>query len=245
MSKFWDRVSTGVYALALVGGKMPEARNLFSFFKPRSRLMVTLSGTVRFLCLAGLVSLSILTSATLLKSVHVQAQTPSLTEGGSQNKPIDPNDPNVLRPTSADGNVLSLQGGQKLMSEASDAVTAQNYTLAIKKLQDARQVFNQLSNFYQELGSSFSGIDNRIADAQRRKALETAQMRDQATYQLALVHRAQNQPELAVPLLIQIIRSQQPTRDLGKKAYQQLFELGFVESPFPREGQPTSSTPPR
>jgi hypothetical protein len=210
--------------------------------KIQSRLMVTSPGTVRFLRFAGLVSLSILTSVTLL-NVDVQAQTPSLTEGASQNKPIDPNDPNVLRPTSPDGNVLSLQGGQKLMTEASDAVTAQNYTLAIKKLQDARQVFNQLSNFYQELGASFSGIDNRIADAQRRKALETAQMRDQATYQLALVHRAQNQPELAVPLLVQIIRSQQPTRDLGKKAYQQLFELGFVESPFPREGQPTSSTP--
>ena len=58
-------------------------------------------------------------------------------------------------------------------------------------------------------------------------------MRDEATYRLALVHRAQNKPELAVPLLIQIIRSQQPTRDLGKKAYQQLLELGFVDSPFP------------
>jgi hypothetical protein len=205
--------------------------------------MVTSFGNVRFLRTVSSISLALLASLTLLRSVSVQAQTPSLTEGGSQNKPIDPNDPNVLRPVSQDGNVLSLPGGQKLMTEASDAVTAQNYTLAIKKLQDARQVFNQLSNFYQELAASFSGIDNRIADSQRRKALETAQMRDQATYQLALVHRAQNQPELAVPLLVQIIRSQQPTRDLGKKAYQQLFELGFVDSQFPRGDQPTSSTP--
>jgi hypothetical protein len=205
--------------------------------------MVTSFGNVRLLRTVSSISLALLASLTLSRSVSVQAQTPSLTEGASQNKPIDPNDPNVLRPVSQDGNVLSLQGGQKLMTEASDAVTAQNYTLAIRKLQDARQVFNQLSNFYQELAASFSGIDNRIADSQRRKALETAQMRDQATYQLALVHRAQNQPELAVPLLVQIIRSQQPTRDLGKKAYQQLFELGFVDSQFPRGEQPTSSTP--
>jgi sorbitol-specific phosphotransferase system component IIA len=67
-------------------------------------------------------------------------------------------------------------------------------------------------------------------------------MRDTATYQLALLHRAKNQPELAVPLLIQIIRSQAPTRDLGKKAYQQLLELGFVTDPFPRVGSET--TPP-
>jgi hypothetical protein len=129
------------------------------------------------------------------------------------------------------------------MSEATTAVSAQNYELAVQKLQDARQVFNQLSNFYQELASSFSGIDNRIADSQRQQALQAAQLRDQATYQLALVHRAQNKPELAVPLLIQIIRSQEPTRDLGRQAYRQLFELGFVDSPYPRDGAPTSNAP--
>lgn len=128
------------------------------------------------------------------------------------------------------------------MTEASTAVSSQNYSLAMNKLQEARQVFNQISNFYQELASSFSGIDNRIADSQRKKALETAQMRDDATYQLALVHRAQNQPELAVPLLVQIIRSQNPTRDLGKKAYQQLFELGFVDAPYPKTGDASSDS---
>jgi hypothetical protein len=146
---------------------------------------------------------------------------------------------------SQENTVLSLSGGQTLMAEASSAVSAQNYDLAVKKLQEARQVFNQLSNFYQELAASFSGIDNSIADSQRKNAVETAQKRDEATYQLALVHRAQNKPELAVPLLVQIIRSQNPTRDLGKKAYQQLFELGFVDSPYPRSNsdrQPTSST---
>ncbi|MBW4520156.1 MAG: hypothetical protein KME16_10715 [Scytolyngbya sp. HA4215-MV1] len=202
------------------------------------------SGTVRLIRFAGSLSLAILATLTPLR--FVTAQTPTVApEDSTQPKPIDPNDPNVLRPVSQDGNLLSIPGGQRLMTEASDAVSAQKYDLAMKKLQEARQVFNQLSNFYQDLAGSFSGIDNRIADSQRRKALETAQMRDQATYQLALVHRAQNQPELAVPLLVQIIRSQQPTRDLGKKAYQQLFELGFVESPFPRprDGQPTSAAP--
>ena len=57
-------------------------------------------------------------------------------------------------------------------------------------------------------------------------------MRDEATYQLALIHRARQQPELSVPLLIQVIRSQNPTSELGKKSYQQLYELGFVDSPY-------------
>ena len=128
--------------------------------------------------------------------------------------------------------LLSLKGGQKLMSEASDAIGKQQYDLAVEKLQAARQVFNQLSNFYLQLSESFSGIENRIAQEQRDKALETGQMRDEATYQLALVHRAQEKPELSVPLLIQVIRSQNPTSELGTKSYQQLFEIGFVEDPY-------------
>lgn len=198
-------------------------------------------GSFRFLRTAGLAALSILMASIALQPVATQAQ--QLPAGSNQAQPIDPNDPNVVRPLNQDSSILSLSGGQRLMSEADQAVSAQNYTLAVKKLQEARQVFNQLSNFYQELAGSFSAIDNRIADSQRKKALETAQMRDQATYQLALVHRAQNQPELAVPLLIQIVKSQQPTRDLGKKAYQQLFELGFVDSPYPRTSDQSSSSP--
>lgn len=145
-----------------------------------------------------------------------------------------PADPQIVRPLDQDASVLSLLGGQRLMSEAAEAVNNSDYPLALQKLQEARQIFNQLSNFYQELAASFTGIDNRIADSQRRQAIESAELRDEATYQLALVHRANNQPELSVPLLVQIIRSQNPTRDLGKKAYRQLFELGFVDSPYPR-----------
>ena len=118
------------------------------------------------------------------------------------------------------------------MQEATVAISSQNYPVAQKKLQDARQVFNQLSNFYQELASTFVGINSQVSESQRDRAIETAQLRDEATFQLALVHRAQNQPELSVPLLIQIIRSQNPTSELGKQAYQELFELGFVEIPF-------------
>ncbi|MUG92169.1 hypothetical protein F7734_06735 [Scytonema sp. UIC 10036] len=187
---------------------------------------------IRLTSLAGVLALC------LLSPVAAQVELPG---SSNQVQPIDPNDPNTLRPTGQNNSLLSIDGGKRLMTEASNAVSSQNYDAAAKKLQEARIVFNQLSNFYQDLNSSFSGIDNRVADAQRKKALETAQMRDEATYQLALVHRAQNKPELAVPLLIQIVKSQNPTRDLGKKAYQQLLELGFVDTPA-RGGGTTSST---
>ena len=192
------------------------------------------AGTVRFSPrYAWLTFLSSVLVLIMLVPANAQSAKPQQPKNSNQTQPINPTSPNVLSPDAQNNSGLSVQGGQRLMSEASSAVSAQDYPLATKKLQDARQVFNQVSNFYQELATSFSGIDNRLADSQRKKALDTAQMRDDATYQLALVHRAQNQPELAVPLLVQIIRSQNPTRDLGKKAYQQLSELGFVDAPFP------------
>ena len=196
----------------------------------------------RWLC--NLTFMPIMAVLTLL--LPVNAQTPAQkTPDTNQSQPLDPKNPNILQPTSQNNSLLSVAGGQRLMSEASSAISSQDYPSAVKKLQEARQVFNQMSNFYQQLATSFSGIDNRVADSQRKKALDTAQMRDDATYQLALVHRAQNKPELAVPLFVQIINSQNPTRDLGKKAYQQLFELGFVDSPFPRAGNTTIEEAPK
>ncbi|MCA1904696.1 MAG: hypothetical protein CV045_01770 [Cyanobacteria bacterium M5B4] len=145
---------------------------------------------------------------------------------------------NQPKPNTLNSSVFSLAGGNRLVSESMEAVSQQKYDLAITKLLDARQVFNQLSNFYQDLTASFAGIDNQIANSHRQKALEAAQLRDKSTFQLAVVYRANNQPELAIPLLVQLIRSQQPTRELGQQAYQQLFELGFVEEAFPRQTQP-------
>ena len=129
------------------------------------------------------------------------------------------------------------------MLEAERAVAAQNYALAADKYQDSRRLMNQLSKFYDQLRSSFLAIDNRASDSSRKKALEAAQLRDQATYKLGLVYVAQNKPEKAIPLFIEIVRSQNPTRDLGRKSYQQLFELGFVDIPYPRNSAPASPGP--
>ena len=154
-------------------------------------------------------------------------------------------EPNVASPTEFNG-IFSIEGGNKLMAEADRAIDAQQYDLAAEKLQSARQVFNQLSNFYLQLFNSFTGLDNAAAESHRQKALETSIERDEATYQLALVHRAQNQPELSIPLLVQIVTSQSPGIGLGKKAYEQLLEIGFVDTPLtiPEPGNTPPQTPP-
>lgn len=135
-------------------------------------------------------------------------------------------------PLAREGSVLGIEAGQRLLAQAQEAIGQNDYATAAAQLQQARGMLNQLSNFSEQLAASFAGIDPDRSEFQRNQAVETAQMRDEATYQLALVHRADNKAELAIPLLIQIIRSQQPTRDLGQQAYQQLYELGFVSSPY-------------
>jgi hypothetical protein len=130
--------------------------------------------------------------------------------------------------------LVSLAGGTNLMKEAEAAVAAGNYALAQTKLKESRNLFNQVSNLYQDLSAVFAGIDTPISNSSRDKAVEAAQKRDDSTFQLALVHRALNQPELSVPLLVQVLKSQQATRVLGKKAYAQLVELGFSDIPYRR-----------
>ena len=113
------------------------------------------SGTVRRLGFTCLVSLPFTAALALLPPAQAQNADPVLPEGADEMQQ-DLTDPNNLRPLTQSSSLLSLQGGQRLMAEASGAVDSQNYTLAATKLQEARQVFNQLSNFYQQLSTSFS-----------------------------------------------------------------------------------------
>ena len=143
-----------------------------------------------------------------------------------------------VQPGNISSTSLSMAGARQRMAEAEAAIANQDLDTAAVKLQASRDTLNQLSSYHQELAQMFVGVNTQLNRNHREQALEAAQMRDQATYQLALVYRAQNQPDQAVPLLMEILRSQQPTRDLGQRAYQQLFELGFVNEPY--AGQTTA-----
>ncbi|MEM9264815.1 MAG: hypothetical protein AAGA46_04760 [Cyanobacteria bacterium P01_F01_bin.13] len=137
---------------------------------------------------------------------------------------------------------LGLSAGESLLADAEAAIDSQNYDLAISKLQAARESLNQTSVSYQDIAAAFTGIDAEISSSLRESARDAAQMRDRATLRQALIYRAQGQAELAVPLLVEIVQSQGPARDLGLDAYRQLFELGFVSRPYRRTGSEDPST---
>ncbi|MEL6854292.1 MAG: hypothetical protein AAFO83_04190, partial [Cyanobacteria bacterium J06607_13] len=152
-----------------------------------------------------------------------QAQTDTPTESQA---------PAATRAVEQATSPIGIAAGQALMGEAESAIASEDYTLAASKLVEARKALNDVSTFYQNLSGVFVGVDSRVTSDLRALALESAQVRDQASYQLAVVYRAQSRPDLAVPLLVEVVGSQQPTRSLGQQAYQQLYELGFVGIPY-------------
>jgi hypothetical protein len=75
-------------------------------------------------------------------------------------------------------------------------------------------------------------------DDKGRQALEL-----QATIdlRLAAVLRRMNQPEVAVPLLVEVVQIMSPASPQGQKAYQTLVELGFVATPYAGATAPAGS----
>lgn len=171
----------------------------------------------------GLLTLSLVVSGAgrgLAQTPVAQAEDANATES------------EVRRVDTVSSSEFSIEYADQLTAEATAAIAEQRYETAISKLNESRELYNQISLFYQELAEMFFGIDTRQNRSNRDRAIEAAQKRDEATFQLALIHRTQDDPEKAIPLFIEVLRSQQPTRDLGERAYQQLFEMGFVEAPY-------------
>lgn len=158
---------------------------------------------------------------------QVQAQTPA-PQGGQ----AIPN-PQQFRALEQPENPLSFQRGEQLSAQAETAIQAQNWDEAARLLSEAFNAYNERSNFHQEIGNVFSGIENRITEEQRNLARDAAQRRDEVAFELAVVYRAAGRSEDAVAQLVTVLSSQGPSRELGLKAYQQLFEIGFVTTPYP------------
>lgn len=174
------------------------------------------------------IALAVVTALASVEAAKAQSIDPA-----SQAPPPEQSEElNQLRPLNQSSTAFTISAGEQLVAEASEAIAEQDYAAAAQKLQTARTTFNQLSNYYSDLAGLFLGVNTQINQSHRQNALKTAQLRDEASYQLALVYRSQNRADLAVPLLIEILNSQQPTRALGQRAYQQLFELGFVDEPY-------------
>jgi len=97
---------------------------------------------------------------------------------------------------------------------------------------DARKLATQLASFYSDLNKSFRGVDARIPNEMQRKGKETLKILAESNKRLASLYIKNEEPEVAVPLLVETIRIMTPNTPAGKEAYETLIQLGFVETTF-------------
>ena len=133
---------------------------------------------------------------------------------------------------------VSLSQVNTLIARGDAAAAAGNLPEARKFYDQARDLTRGLLGWYRDLSGSFRGLDARIPREMDQKGRETLETLANINLRLAAVFRRMNQPEVAVPLLVEVVKVMTPTSDQGRKAYQTLVEIGFASTPY-TAGQPT------
>ena len=143
------------------------------------------------------------------------------------------NDPSSkYRVLLTENSALNISTINSFLEEAKVSINTGNLDDALEKLEKARTFSNLLINYYRDLHSSFKGIDALIPRELTKKNRNVIQLLAKANMQLAIIHRSKDEPELAVPLLVEVVKILSPVNPRGAKAYQQLVELGLVETTY-------------
>ena len=127
---------------------------------------------------------------------------------------------------------LSIANVKDYLKEGDDFIDKGNLDKAKLSYDKARNLAKQLAGFYGDLNGSFQGLDARIPTEMQNKGKKSLEIWAESNARLAALHKSKNEPEVAVPLLIEIIRLMSPKSAQGKEAYKDLIELGFVDTPY-------------
>ena len=121
---------------------------------------------------------------------------------------------------------------QALIDKGDAAAASGDLATVRKAYDDARKASKQLLAFYRDLSGAFRGLDARIPREMDSKGRQALGLLAESNLRLAALFRRQNQPEVAVPVLVEVVKLMTPSQPQGQKAYQSLLELGFVETEF-------------
>ena len=144
----------------------------------------------------------------------------------------DGDDPSNYKVLSNTNKKLSITNVEAFLREGDTLIKAGEIDKAKESFDKARNLAKQLAGFYGDLNGSFRGLDARIPKEMADKGKKALQIWAESNARLAAVYKSKKQPEVAVPLLVEIIRLMAPTSSEGKEAYKNLVQLGFVETPY-------------
>ena len=140
--------------------------------------------------------------------------------------------PNEYKVLSSENKKLSISDVQDYLNDGDNLVKNGDFEDAKQTYDKARDLAKQLAGFYRDLNGSFKGLDARIPLEMEKKGRRSIQIWAQSNARLASLYKRKKQPEVAVPLLVEIIRLMTPNSPEGKKAYENLLQLGFVETSY-------------
>ena len=140
--------------------------------------------------------------------------------------------PEEFRVLSNESKKLSILNVEYFIKQGDKHVKNGDFDKAKDSYLNARKLAKQLASFYSDLNSSFSGIDSRIPNEMQRKGKQTLQILAESNERLASMYIKTEEPEVAVPLLVETIRIMSPNSREGKEAYEKLIQLGFVETKY-------------
>ena len=140
--------------------------------------------------------------------------------------------PNNYKILSKSNKTLSISNVQYYIQEGDNFIKKGDFDKAKDYYLDARKLAKQLATFYSDLNKSFKGIDARIPNEMKRKGKQTLQILAESNERLASLYIKSEEPEVAVPILIETIRIMSPSSPEGKEAYEKLIQLGFVETKY-------------
>ena len=133
---------------------------------------------------------------------------------------------------SKDSKKLSISNVEYYIKEGDKFIKNGDFDKAKDFYLDARKLAKQLASFYSDLNSAFVGIDARIPIEMQKKGKEILQILAESNQRLASLYIKDEKPDVAVPLLVETIRIMSPTSPEGKKAYEKLNQLWFVETKY-------------
>ena len=140
--------------------------------------------------------------------------------------------PNEYKVLSSTNKKLSISDVQDYLNNGDKLVKDGDFEKAKQTYDKARNLARQLAGFYRDLNGSFKGLDARIPREMDKKGRKSIKIWAQSNARLASLYKRKKQPEVAVPLLVEIIRLMTPNSTEGKEAYQNLLQLGFVETTY-------------
>ena len=137
---------------------------------------------------------------------------------------------NEYKVLSSTNKKLSISDVQDYLARGDNLVKNGEFEEAKETYDKARTLARQLAGFYRDLNGSFKGLDARVPLEMEQKGRKSIKIWAQSNSRLASLYKRKKQPEVAVPLLVETIRLMSPNSPEGKEAYEDLLQLGFVDT---------------